>query len=143
MNKHDAIIKYFKEYPQLYSWLYFNAIVAAPGNVALLLDNVTILKEYIDGSKQCQYVFNINMCKEYDNGTTEINKQAVDETLNFIEWIEENNKKKYFPDFNNCKIDDIEVLTDIPIMTVDQENRRANYLIQLRVNYKDYKGVEI
>lgn len=134
--KAEAISNYIKMYPQLYNWLYFNVVLESPGNTAVLTDSDNVIQEYIDGSKVREYLFSVAMVKNYDTGTSEINMDAMKETENFISWVKTNNDAKVYPDFGStCNVENVEVLTDVPELTVDNETNVARYMISLKVNY--------
>lgn len=136
--KEQALKDYISNYPQLYSWLYFNVVLESPGNTSLLTDSDNVLNEYIDGSKEREYLFSVAMVKEYDSGTSDINMYAMQESANFVEWIKSNNDAGIFPDFGeNCIIEHIEVITEVPTLAVDIERNVARYLISLRIPYTE------
>lgn len=136
--KAEAIRDYIKLYPQLYTWLYFNTVVESPGNTSMLTDSDNVLQEYIDGSKDREYLFSVAMVKEYDTGTSDINMDALKETESFIQWVQSNNETNIFPDFGDkCSIDSVEVLTDVPELAVDPEKNIARYLISMRIPYTE------
>lgn len=136
--KEQAIKDYINKYPQLYSWLYFNVVLESPGNTSLLTDSDNILAEYIDGSKEREYLFSVAMVKNYDAGTSDINMLAMQETQNFIAWVQNNNSEKILPDFGEkCMVDDVEVITEVPTLAVDTEKNMARYLISMRVPYTE------
>ena len=55
----------------------------------------------------------------------------------FIDWIDERDKKKNYPDFGDkCQIKKIENLQNMPnLASVDWENMIAQYMLQCRVIY--------
>ena len=140
MTKADAIIEYFNNYPQLYSWLYLNSVTNSVGNTAMLTDSDNVLREYIDGSKDKEYIFAIAMVKDFDTGTSDINANALGESENLIEWVEENNNNETYPDFGEkCSIEEIEIINNVPQLAIDSENNIARYLISMKINYTERK----
>lgn len=63
--------------------------------------------------------------------------QAMKVGQEFMDWIEEQNRKKNYPDFGKqCQIKKIENLQNMPnLATVDWKNALAQYQIPCRVVY--------
>lgn len=142
MTKNDIMNEYIQNYPQLHSWLYFNTIILEPYNASFMTDSDNVIEEYVDGSKRKQYTFAISFTKEYDTGTSDINIEAMNETQNFTNWIEEKADNKELPDFGEtCYMLDIKVLSPMPIMSIDSDTSVARYMVQAQVEYIEKKGV--
>ena len=136
MDKNKTLSEFISSYPQLYGWLYFNTLIQSSGETSLMTDSDNILKEFIDCSKQREYIFSIMMMKDYDSGTSDLNIEALDETQNFNRWVEEQNNLENFPDWGeNNVIDEMIVLSELPILSVDQDTNVAKYMLQLKINY--------
>ena len=136
--KAKGLEDYIKLYPQLYDWLYFNVINETPGDMSLLTDNINVLKRYIDGTAEKEYIFSIAMLASYDSGTSDININALQEADNFIKWIKEQNNKTIYPDFGiDCDVYSVEVLTEVPQLTINSENNIARYMITAKVNFAE------
>lgn len=137
MDKNKALMEYIAEYPQVYSWIYFNTITMLPGNTSLLTDADQLITSYINGSEEREYIFNVAFIHPYDTNTSDINVDAMAETENFINWIDEQNLIARYPDWssNNLNITGIEVLSKIPLMTIDNTTNTAQYVIQCRITY--------
>lgn len=134
--KEKAINDYIKEYPQIHDWLYFNVVLESPGNTSVITDSDNVLQEMIDGSKEREYLFSIAMIQTYDEGTSDTNMEALEETKKLMDWVHENNKNSDYPKFpDNCIMDDVEVLTEVPQLTIDIEHKVSRYLISMRVPY--------
>lgn len=134
VDKNKAIIDYINTYPQIYSWIYFNAVIMFPGNTSILTDADLLIEEYIDGSQSRQYIFNVAFVHSYDTNTSDINVDAMAETNNFINWIEENDLNNVYPVWND-PISSISVLSQIPLMTIDTETSTAQYTLQCKIDY--------
>lgn len=136
IDKNEALSQYISEYPQLYGWLYFNTIIQSSGETSLMTDSDNIINEFIDSSKQREYIFSIVMLKDYDRGTSDLNIEALRETQNFNDWISTQNDIKNFPDWgNNNIINDINILSSLPMLRIDQDTNVAEYMLQLKINY--------
>lgn len=134
MDKNKALVEFINTYPQVYSWVYFNTITMLPGNTSLITDSDKLIREYIDGSQYRKYIFNIAFVHNYDTNTSDINIDAMAETDNFIKWVEEQSSEGNYPLWDET-IDSMEVLSKLPILTVDPDNNTAQYVIQMQINY--------
>ena len=144
MQIYKAINEWLLNYTPLNNWIYFNATPVITGTVAMNMvagDRVT--KEYIDGTKQKQCVFAIDMISEYDgSGTSDVNMDALAEVESFMNWLEIQNKASNFPDFGEGRITEkVEVLTNVPQLLINEQSQLAKYQFQVRVNYKDESEV--
>ena len=144
MQIYKAINEWLLNYTPLNNWIYFNATPVITGTVAMNMvagDRVT--KEYIDGTKQKQCVFAIDMISEYDgSGTSDVNMDALAEVESFMDWLEIQNKESNFPDFGEKRITEkVEVLTNVPQLLINEQSQLAKYQFQARVNYKDESEV--
>lgn len=135
LDKNKALSDYIATYPQLYGWLFFNTIQSSVGETSLMTDSINVLDNYIDNTKRKEYLFAIMMMKPYDTGTSDNNIDVLAETQNFIKWIDEQDELKNYPDWVNCLIKEISVLSEMPILSVDQDTNVAQYMIQLRIEY--------
>ena len=144
MQIYKAINEWLLNYTPLNNWIYFNATPVITGTVAMNMvagDRVT--KEYIDGTKQKQCVFAIDMISEYDgSGTSDVNMDALAEVESFMNWLEIQNKASNFPYFGEgCITEKVEVLTNVPQLLINEQSQLAKYQFQARVNYKDESEV--
>ena len=134
--KAKAITDYIKKYSQSHNWLYFNVILKAPGSTSVITDSDNTIQEYIDGSKDKEYQFMVEMAKNYDTGTSEANMEALEETKEFIDWVNDNEQKGDYPIFpDNCLMESIEVLGEMPEVVVDPIQNIARYRISLKIKY--------
>ena len=136
-ERNKAIYEYLQSYPQLYSWLYFNTILNAPGNASMLTGNDVVITEYLDGSAIRNYIFSVAFMREYDSdGTSDINQEAMAEAGNFISWLAEQEENGNYPVFaDNEVIQGITVNDLIPNMAVDQESGIARYTLTVVITY--------
>ena len=138
INLYRKVNEWLLDYTPFNHWVYFNATPIISGTVAMnMIPGDRVSKEFIDGSTQRELTFSIDMVTTYDPaGTSEVNLQAVDEILMFSSWVEEKATNKDFPDFGeDCKIDKIEVLTNVPSMLIDPTNQLAKYQFQAKITY--------
>lgn len=97
-----------------------------------------VVKKYVRAADK-EYGFSILATWPYSTETDKLNMQAMDFVQNFMDWIEEQNRKRNFPDFGReCQVKKIENLQNMPsLAAVDWENMRAQYVIRCRVLYHE------
>ena len=98
-----------------------------------------LIEEFVDGTRECEFLFSISLQKKYDaGGTTNTNLEAIQEFENISKWVEEKNRDQEFPAFaDNELIEKVEVMTSAPTMTVDENNKVAKYLGQFKITYME------
>lgn len=139
MTKHEVMKAYVEEkVSDLVNGLVsFNFANDSPDSVSFLTNySGKIIRKYIRAADK-EYGFSILITWHYSTETDDLNMQAMNFAQNFIDWIEEKNRKKEFPDFGSkCQIKKIENLQNMPnLAVVDWENMKAQYMIQCRVLY--------
>lgn len=146
MNIYRSIDEWLKDnYTPLNNWIYFNATPEIVGAVAMnSVPGDNIRRRFIDGTKEREVLFAIDMIDNYDaTGTSDINMTALDEVNNFIEWLDTQKKEKNYPDFGEfTDITEMEVLTNTPSLLVNTQTMLSKYQFQCRIIYKDYKEVK-
>jgi hypothetical protein len=142
VNRYEKISDWLKTYTPRFSWIYFNVTNSEPGNLSLnSVQNERELDKFIDGSRRVEFLFALDLVKEYDTGTSTINLEANKEFENISEWIEAQNKDKNFPDFgNNIIIEQVDVLETVPSVTTDTQAGMAKYQGQFKITYMEMKG---
>ena len=80
------------------------------------------------------------LCQSYMKITGTGQKKTTNQA-----WIEGQNQQKIYPDFgNNCRIEKIEVLQNMPNLAgINAKAGLAKYMIQGRVVYMEYAGDEL
>ena len=142
MNIYAKIENWLKLYKPLNNWIYFNATPDINGTVAMnSVAGDRVIKRFVDGSKQKEVLFAIDMISLYDNtGTSDINMKNLDEVDNFIEWLELQDKEKNYPTFNDYTIiNKLEVLNSTPTILINTQDMLSKYQFQVRISYKDIK----
>lgn len=139
MTKHEAMKTYVEEkLSELAKGLVsFNFANDSPDSVSFLTNySGKIVKKYLRAADK-EYGFTILVTWHYSTETDDLNLEAMNFAQNFMDWIEEQNRKKNFPDFGqNCQIKKIENLQNMPnLATIDWEEMTAQYMIQCRVLY--------
>ncbi len=142
VNRYEKISEWLKEYTPKFRWIYFNVTTSEADNLSLnSVQNERELDKFIDGSRRVEFLFALDLVKEYDTGTSSINLEANREFETISEWIELMNKEKHFPDFGeNVIIEQVDVLETVPSVTVDTQAGMAKYQGQFKITYMEMKG---
>lgn len=142
VNRYEKISEWLKEYTPRFRWIYFNVTNSEADNLSLnSVQNERDLDKFINGSRRVEFLFALDLVKEYDTGTSSINLEANREFETISEWIEQMNKEKHFPDFGeNVLIEQIDVLETVPSVTVDTQAGMAKYQGQFKITYMEMKG---
>lgn len=142
VNRYEKISEWLKEYTPRFRWIYFNVTNSEADNLSLnSVQNERELDKFIDGSRRVEFLFALDLVKEYDTGTSSINLEANREFETISEWVELMNKEKHFPNFGeNVIIEQVDVLETVPSVTVDTQAGMAKYQGQFKITYMEMKG---
>lgn len=135
-KKHEAMHNYILRCPYIRDLFYIYNNVADNSVSLIPVYSDDVVKWYIDGSAEKQYVFAIAVYKTVsDVPNTEENLEGLCGVQDFMDWIDEQNKNKAFPDFGErCTVESIKNLQDMPDIA-GQDERHLKYMFQCRVNY--------
>lgn len=143
MTKHDAMADYFK--PKIMELagdiLNFNFSPESADAFSLITDySGKSMKKYINGDEKKAYGFTIVIIKNYSTAGDDLNLECMNFAQGFMDWIEEQNKKRIFPKFgDNCEIESMEVLQNMPNLAgINAGAGLAKYMIQCRVLYTEH-----
>ena len=139
MTKHEIMKDYVNEkVTELTDKLVsFNFADDSPDAVSFLTNySGKVVKKYVRASDK-EYGFSIVVTWHFSTETDDLNLQAMNFVQEFMDWIEEQNRAKHFPDFGKyCQVKKIENLQNMPnLAAVDWENMTAQYVAQCRVLY--------
>lgn len=139
MTKHEVMKDYVEEKVTelVGSLTSFNFANDSPDSVSFLTNySGKIVKKFLRAADK-EYAFSILLTWHYSTETDDLNMQAMNLAQQFMDWIEEQNRKRNFPDFGKkCQVKKIENLQNMPnLANVDWENMTAQYMIQCRVLY--------
>lgn len=139
MTKHEIMKEYVEEKVEELSdsILTFNFVDDSPTAVAFLTNySGKVLKKYVRAADK-EYGFTILLTWHYSTETDDLNLQAMNFAQEFMNWIDNQNREKNFPDFGEkCQIKKIENMQNMPnLATVDMDEKLAQYQIQCRVLY--------
>lgn len=141
MTKHDAVKAYFE--PKVKELcgdvLGFNFSPESDDSFSLVTQySDKVLKKYVSGDEQKAYGFAIIIVKAYSSDQDDLNLEAMNFAQSFMDWIDEQNRKKEFPDFGeDCVIERMENLQNMPNLSgVNYDAGLARYMIQTRIVYR-------
>lgn len=139
MNKHEAMRAFFE--PTVMelcgSVLGFNFSHEEAESVAFVTEYADkVIKKYLVGAEKA-YGFSIIITKPYSIGSDDVNLEAMNFAQAFMDWLEEQNRMKRYPDFpDGCQIKKMENLQNMPnLAAVNVTEGLARYMIQCRLIY--------
>lgn len=138
MNEYEKISDWIIGYAPLNNWIYFNVIRMENGSYSVQsVPGNTIRNKFNDGSLEHDLIFAVSMVSNYSVEMSDDNLDAIAELKSFRAWIEES---ETLPDFGDGFIvNEIEVLEQVPNLSIDKENSLCNYYFQCRINYLEQK----
>ena len=139
MTKHEIMVSYVKDKIEELcdGILTFNYADGEAHSVSFLTNfSGKVVKRYVRAADK-EYGFTILITWHYSSELDDMNLQAMNLGQLFMDWIDEQNRKKNFPNFGaNCQVKKIENLQNMPTLaTVDWESGVAQYQIPCRVLY--------
>ena len=154
-DKNDAIIKYLLQCDEIANNpLFFNFADRKDGNNQLITsaNDKMLQRPYIDGSVLKLYTITILTYKSISynavvkqEGYPDENVSDFGDVQKIVDWIEEQNDLRNFPDFGkDCSIEEVEALSANPVLNgVDDSVSPplVQYGITLRIQYIDNSKV--
>ncbi len=145
MTIHDSVKAYFEPKVQELAGniLSFNFSPESDDSFALVTNYAgKVIKEYINGDKEKTYGFAIVIVKSYSTDGDDLNLQCMNFVQQFMEWLESQEREKKYPVFpENCKIEKMEVLQNMPNLAgVNAEEGWARYMVQCQITYKEIES---
>ena len=138
INKHEKMWEYLMQYPEMYQYLKFNTVDSVPGETSVSTSySESWEKKYYRGHGIKRYDFAVILIRQFDTGTSNVNIYEIFDVQKFMEWIEEQNRIRNFPDFGiDTEILSIENLQNMPNLAgIDNDAAAAKYMFQCRVRY--------
>lgn len=110
MNKFESVLDFISTYPLVGRDLFFNFVDTTEngGNTSLLTDGYgAVVKKYVDGPKLKKMQFVVRQTRSFSReSNTNENVEHMQLVKGFLDWINEQGKKKNFPDFGeNCEVE--------------------------------------
>ena len=138
MSKHQALCEWIKGFLSGKKNLGFETVQMYPGyrSVVPAYGDYTIKADVL-GNKYKQYIFAFVGVESYDEGISDINVHSMTLFDDFIDWLEQQNKTKNFPDFGeNCGEYEIVPLQNMANLAMYMpETGTAKYMLQCAINY--------
>lgn len=143
MTKHDAAKAYFEPKIQELTRdvLHFNYSPESADSFGLITNYAEKeVKRFISGKTRKAYGFTVEVVKEYSTSSDDLNLECMNFVQGFMDWLEEQNKRKNYPDFGTgCEIETIELLQNMPNFAgINAQAGLARYMVQGRILYFDY-----
>ena len=139
MDKHHAMVEFFQpKIEELSAEMNFNFSGESTDSVAFVTDySDQVKKRYIRCGAVKEYGFTIILTKSYSPYGDDVNLEAMTFAQSLMDWVEEKNRKKQYPEFpENCRVQKIEVMQNMPNLAgVNMEQLTARYMFQCRVTY--------
>lgn len=136
-DKNQALWEFISKYPNIPSYLTFNSIIELINSTGLIpVSSEDAIETYTDGSSRREYVFAIAQMYVYDTGTSQTNIISMGDMQAFMDWIIAQNEAGNYPDFGeDCFVESIEPLQNMPNLAGTSENMVAKYMFQFRIVY--------
>lgn len=143
MTIHDAVKGYFepKVVELVEKNVQFNFSPESADNISIITRYADkVVRSFITGDYEKEYGFAIIIVKSYSTDSDDLNLEAMNFSQAFMDWLDEQNKNKHFPDFGEqCKVLKIENLQNMPNLSgINAEAGLARYMIQGRILYREY-----
>ena len=151
VDKNQAVIDFLMGCPLIAdNPVYFNFTQARDNSksIVTVASDKAINKSYIDGSVKKRYTFTIIDFKSVIDqalptipGYVSENVADLFDVQTIMDWIEEQNDHKNYPDFGNtCLVEEMHTTTDVPNLNgIDSQQKPnlAKYSISILVDYLD------
>lgn len=136
-NKHQAMLAYLAQYPELNAFLHFNTVTDREGSVGMqTVSNDEWESQDITGHGVKRYDFAILYMAPQDSGTSGVNVDQMERAERFMKWLRAQEEARNYPAFEGCEVQSIDVLQDIPnLASVNAAGNVAKYMFQCRVRY--------
>lgn len=136
MNIYEQLTDWLKTTydPMDGEWLYFNALnMDGETNSVLPVSGISTINTFIGGSTENEMVFAIALIRMYDTEMSDTNLNAIKDINDLVIWIKNQTE---MPDFGEDYIVNfIEVVQDVPDISVDQDSGLCKYQMQFKINY--------
>ena len=136
--KTNAMLEFLKQYPPLDGFIKLNSSTNEVGEVAMnTVYGDDVVSEYTSGDADKEFVFAIVEYKEHSPNYNSINLESIVSSQDFMEWIDQQNRKRNFPNFGmNCEIYEIRNLQNMPNLAGADETT-GKYMFLVKVRYTE------
>lgn len=140
IGKTSAVLMWAKGWPELKGYLKLNALdVNDTDNAAIIPTyNDVAVNEYIDGTADRQYTFELRIVRPWSDGVDDVNEEATKLAESWLEWVSES-YPLIVPDFGpGATVTGIEPLQNVPTPSmVYPDDEKAVYSFSARINYTE------
>lgn len=136
-DKNKEILAFLEQCPVVKSFLYFNSSTDKAGRVSVETVYSDVWeKRFIRDVGIKVYEFAVVQMLPQDQGTSLLNVEQTKTVQTFMDWIDEQNRRRNFPKFEGCRVLSIENLQNMPNLAgVNEAGTVAKYMFQVRVRY--------
>ena len=119
--------------------LKFNFSAESKDTVAFTTQYSDKLRRRFVRAAEKEYGFAIVITKSYSIEDDDLNLQAMNFAQAFMDWVDEQDKKKNYPEFpENCQIIKLETLQNMPNLAgINVKEGLARYMLQCRLIYHE------
>lgn len=140
MTKHDAMMEYLRASP-LFDQIACQFGTMQDGSVIFCTEiSDSYISTDILGHKTKAYNFALVAYKSGNaDAASGLNLEALNAVEKFMVWIDEQERARNYPEFENCKVTKIENLQNTPSVAGTDADGLIKYMCQARVTYKTVK----
>lgn len=139
-GKTRAVLTWAKGWPELAGYLKLNAIDANETGDAAMLPayNDVAVTEYIDGTADREYTFELRIVLPWSAGTDDVNADASTLSESWLDWVSESYPTRV-PEFGtHATITGIEPVQNVPTAAmVYPDNNTAEYSFSAKIYYTE------
>ena len=138
MTKHEAMIAYLQASPAFENIACLFGEIRDGEIIFNTVDGERTISEDILGNKTRYYDFALVTYRAVNtDAPSALNLEMLCAMDDMMQWINEQNKNKNFPAFENARVTRIETLSNQPVVAgTDDKQSLVKFLIQARVTYK-------
>lgn len=142
MTKHEIMKAYLE--PKIIeiadTVLHFNFSPESPDSISIITRySDHVVRRFITDEAEKEYGFSVIIVKAYSQDTDDVNIEAMNFAQAFMDWLDEQNAAKNFPDFGEgTEVLSIDNLQNMPNLSgISQDGSLARYQVQGRVLYRE------
>lgn len=142
MTKHETMKAYLE--PKIIeiadTVLRFNFSPESPDSISIITRySDHVVRRFITDDVEKEYGFAIIIVKSYSQDTDDVNIEAMNFAQAFMDWLDEQNAAKNFPDFGEgTEVLSIDNLQNMPNLAgINEDGSLARYQVQGRVLYRE------
>lgn len=135
MNLNNSIINWLLLCPAIENVFFAFSQSDIDGTSVVPISSDEWLTRYLDGTGEKLYTMSLIQYKDLSNTpNSSTNAETQHSIEGIMDWINEQNKIKNFPDFGSNRIEEITVLENVPELS-EIDNNRAKYIFSVQIKY--------